>query len=59
MVKFIKINNKDNVGVALSDIEAHEKDIVIDGKTIDLQQPIKQGHKFALNDINQNDNIIK
>ena len=41
MVKFIKINNKDNVGVALSDIEAHEKDIVIDGKTIDLQQPNK------------------
>ncbi|OCG22203.1 altronate hydrolase [Gilliamella sp. wkB108] len=59
MVKFIKINNKDNVGVALSDLEAHEADIVIDGKTIDLQQPIKQGHKFALTDINQNENVIK
>ena len=25
MVKYIKINNKDNVGVALSDLEAHEE----------------------------------
>ena len=59
MIKFIKINNKDNVGVALSDLEAHEENIVVDGLVIDLKEPVKQGHKFALNDIEQNENIIK
>ena len=53
MVKFIKINNEDNVAVALSDIEAHEDNIIIDGNAIDLPQAIKQGHKFALKDIEQ------
>lgn len=59
MVKFIKINNEDNVAVALSDIEAHEDNIIIDGNAIDLPQAIKQGHKFALKDIEPNENIIK
>lgn len=59
MIKFIKINNMDNVAVALSDLQAHEQDIVIDGHHIDLKQPIKQGHKFALNDIGLGENIIK
>ena len=48
MIKFIKINNKDNVGVALSDLEAHEENIVVDSLVIDLKEPVKQGHKFAL-----------
>lgn len=51
MVKFIKINNEDNVAVALSDIEAHEDNIIIDVNAIDLPQAIKQVHKFALKDI--------
>ncbi|WP_294952683.1 UxaA family hydrolase [uncultured Gilliamella sp.] len=59
MIKFIKINNMDNVAVALSDLQAHEQDIVINGHYIDLKQPIKQGHKFALNDIGLGENIIK
>ncbi|OCG37550.1 UxaA family hydrolase [Gilliamella sp. Gris1-4] len=59
MIKFIKINNKDNVGVALTDLEAHEANIVVDGHNIDLQQPIKQGHKFALKDFEQGENVIK
>ncbi|OCG64968.1 altronate hydrolase [Gilliamella sp. Imp1-6] len=59
MIKFIKINNKDNVGVALTDLEAHEANIVVDGHNIDLQQPIKQVHKFALKDFEQGENVIK
>ena len=59
MIKFIKINNKDNVAVALSDLEAHDENVIVDGHTIDLKQPVKQGHKFALQDIAQGDNIIK
>lgn len=59
MIKFIKINRKDNVAVALSDIEAHESNIIIDGIAIDLSQAIKQGHKFALKDIKPNKNVIK
>ena len=54
MNKIIKLNEIDNVAVALTSLEKGE---VIDGVT--LLEDIPSGHKFALENINANANIIK
>lgn len=53
-MNFIKINNRDNVAVALRDIKAGEKydDVVV-------KNDIARGHKLALCDIKAGENIIK
>ena len=57
-MKAIKIHPKDKVAVA---VEALNKgDIVtVDGKDILIKSPVPAGHKFALQDINSGENIIK
>ncbi|MGL5054813.1 MAG: UxaA family hydrolase [Fusobacteriaceae bacterium] len=54
MKKYIKINEKDNVIVALKDIKKGEN---IAG--IIVKQDIPSGHKIALREIKINENIIK
>ena len=58
MLEYIKINNKDNVAVALTNLD---KDFVvnIDEERITIQEPIKRGHKFALKNMKKDDKIIK
>lgn len=58
MKKFIKINERDNVAVALEDLSAGS---IIDesGIQLKLSDDIIRGHKFAIEDIQQGENIIK
>lgn len=58
MKETILIDNKDNVLVALRDIEAGK--LVKDGdKEIELLEDIKAGHKIARRDIKKHENIIR
>ena len=54
MKKYIKINEKDNVIIALEDMSKGET-----VSSITLLEDIKRGHKIALTDIRQNDHVIK
>lgn len=58
MKEFIKINECDNVIIALRD---YKKDEVIDleDKKITLLEDINRGHKIAIKNINKGDNVIK
>jgi altronate hydrolase len=57
-MKFLKINNADNVAVALEDLQGGQS-FMIDDRDIVLSTDIPRGHKFALTDFAVNDNIIK
>lgn len=54
----IVINPKDNVAVALTDLRKGEK-VDINQTTIELKDDITRGHKFALKNINVDEQIIK
>ena len=54
MPRYLKIDSLDNVAVALTNLTKGEN---LDDVT--LLDDIKQGHKFALKDIKQGENIIK
>ena len=54
MSKLFKINNKDNVAVALEELKKGE---IIDN--IKLLDDISFGHKVLLNDLKSGENIIK
>lgn len=58
MKKFIKINDLDNLFIALQDLE---KNFIanIDGKEVILLEDVPKGHKIALEDIKSGENIIK
>lgn len=58
MKEFIKINECDNVIIALRD---YKKDEVIDleDAKITLLEDINRGHKIAIKNINKEDNVIK
>ncbi len=56
--KHIKINPADNVAVAIVDLKKGEK-INVDGADITLQVDVPAGHKFALKDLAQGENVIK
>ena len=58
MAKFIKINSADNVAVSVSDIEAGES-VFIDNQEITAAENIPAGHKMALKDLSEGDDIIK
>lgn len=58
MKAFIKINEKDNVAVAIRRIEENEK-LEIDGQTIQIQETLDKGHKFAIKPISNGENVIK
>lgn len=58
MKKYIKINENDNVVVALTDLLKDEA-ISVDGRDVTLKQEVKRGHKVAISEIKENENIIK
>lgn len=58
MANFIIIDKVDNVAVALTDI-CEGTTVIANGKEITTKANIARAHKFALNDIKSNDNIIK
>jgi altronate hydrolase len=58
MKNIIKINEQDNVVVALKDLTKDEI-IVIDLKKIKLREDVKRGHKVAICEINEGDNVVK
>ncbi len=58
MRKYIHINPADNVAVAVEDLSKGET-LHINDTAITLLQDIPAGHKIALQDFKENDNIIK
>ncbi|MEG0464163.1 UxaA family hydrolase, partial [Bacteroides sp.] len=56
--KYLKINPADNVAVAIVDLPAGEQ-LSVDGIQITLNESIPAGHKFALQDFCQGENVIK
>ena len=58
MKAVLVINDQDNVAVALRDLEKGER-ISGKAKEIELLEPVKKGHKIALENIPQGNNILK
>lgn len=56
--KYLKINTADNVAVAIVALPAGEK-LIVDGKEIILNEDVPAGHKFALKDFTEGENVIK
>lgn len=56
--KYLKINKADNVAVAIVALKAGET-ISVDGIDIRLNEDIPAGHKFALKDFEQGEDVIK
>ena len=56
--KFILMNLEDNCATALQQISKNSE-IKINDKIIKINQEILMGHKFAIEDINEGDSIIK
>ena len=55
---YIKINNSDNVCVALNALKAGEK-ITVENESVVTNSDIPAGHKVALKDIKSGEDIIK
>lgn len=58
MKKYLKINEIDNIVVALTDLSKGEV-ISADGKDIVLKEDVKRGHKIAIVNLKTGENIIK
>ncbi|MCD8206409.1 MAG: altronate dehydratase family protein, partial [Bacteroidales bacterium] len=58
MAKFLKINPADNVAVAVNDVVKGDE-AVIEGVTVTALENIPAGHKIALRDIAEGENITK
>ena len=56
--KYLKINPADNVAVAIVALTAGEK-LTVDGKEIVLNEDVPAGHKFALKDFAEGENVVK
>ena len=59
MKRFLKINIADNVAVALADDLRAGETLDVDGTTVTLKEDIARGHKFALRDIAEGENVVK
>ena len=55
--KYLKINPSDNIAVAITALPAGEK-LTVDGKEITLNEDVPAGHKFALKDFEEGENVI-
>lgn len=55
---FVVMSEKDNVAVALEDMQAGKK-IQLGGQDLELKENIDFGHKFATRKISKGENIIK
>lgn len=58
MQTFLKIHPKDKVAVALQPLAEHRV-LIVDGEELVLREKIPQGHKIALTDIAEGEEIIK
>ncbi|MDI3321110.1 UxaA family hydrolase [Pinibacter soli] len=58
MKRYIKINDQDNVAVALDELKQGET-IEVDGTDINITTDVEKGHKFALKNIGADENVIK
>lgn len=58
MKDFIKINDKDNIVIALRDFKMGEH-INVDGREVSIKDLIPKGHKIALESLEQGSRIIK
>lgn len=58
MDRYIQIHPKDNVAVALADLPAGEV-LHLSGRDVTLREAIPVGHKIALTDLNEQDQVIK
>lgn len=58
MDRYIQIHPKDNVAVALADLPAGEV-LHLSGRDVTLREAIPVGHKIALTDLNELDQVIK
>ncbi len=56
--KYLKINPADNVVVAIADLKAGEE-INVDGVKLHLNEDVPAGHKVALKDFAEGENVIK
>ena len=59
MKRFLKINAADNVAVALADDLRAGETLDVDGVSVTLKEDIARGHKFALRDIAEGENVVK
>ena len=58
MKRFLKINENDNVIVALDDFDKGDK-VEIDSIEIEVKENISFGHKIAISDIKKGDDVYK
>jgi altronate hydrolase len=58
MKNVFKINDNDNVAIALMDIKKDEV-VMIDDKEVKLKEDVARGHKIAIEDIKEGENVIK
>lgn len=58
MQQFVKINSKDNVAVALSDL-SKGMTLTIGETTVTLTEDIPRGHKFTLTELKDGEDVIK
>ncbi|MFC7395039.1 UxaA family hydrolase [Scopulibacillus cellulosilyticus] len=58
MLEIIRINENDNVAVALKDL-AKGQSILVNENEIELMDDVKRGHKVAIKDIHKNDHVVK
>jgi altronate hydrolase len=58
-MKYILINPKDNVCVALENLAQDESIMLSNGVCVTLKNDIETGHKFSICDIEKGENIIK
>ena len=59
MKRFLKINAADNVAVALADDLRAGETLDVEGAKVTLREDVARGHKFALRDIAQGENVVK
>ena len=57
-MRALRIHEKDNVAVATESLSKGEV-ILISGEEITISEPIPAGHKFAIEDINSGEAVIK
>ncbi|WP_026565418.1 UxaA family hydrolase [Bacillus sp. UNC41MFS5] len=58
MRDYLKIHNNDNIILALKDLQKDQQ-LDVDGVTIQLKEVIYRGHKVAIKEIVENEEIIK
>ncbi|WEG13683.1 altronate dehydratase family protein [Pullulanibacillus sp. KACC 23026] len=58
MADILKINEKDNVVVALKDLDKGQP-IFVNDQEIELLEDVKRGHKIAITRIKGNENVVK